>query len=313
MKTYSQTYLYKKYTEYDKNLYKFIMSANRIDVNSPEFEDIIFDLKRQNINDFIIKILKSENTVIGINVGKSLPKALKTFVAKDVKEDKNKKKVFIDVTDCIVYKNGKYTTNHIEWIVSYLINAATSYIYTLDEKRLINNSSIINDGCSAFIKCFSYVIDRIYKISTVQSLRHKIEYAAALYYQVNILGRDFSKNYNSIKVVAMKATNINKTDANVVDIMLEESAFIDINSFVKNVARMFKLSDLSVSIVVDTWMKSFGTGTIFAMEYFPAFAMMMSNTFVGGYIDQQLTIEKIAGQDMVPFVKTLLQIGAMAV
>ena len=74
-----------------------------------------------------------------------------------------------------------------------------------------------------------------------------------------------------------------------------------------------KLSDLSVSIVVDTWMKSFGTGTIFAMEYFPAFAMMMSNTFVGGYIDQQLTIEKIAGQDMVPFVKTLLQIGAMAV
>ena len=25
MKTYSQTYLYKKYTEYDKNLYKFII------------------------------------------------------------------------------------------------------------------------------------------------------------------------------------------------------------------------------------------------------------------------------------------------
>ena len=57
-------------------------------------------------------------------------------------------------------------------------------------------------------------------------------------------------------------------------------------------------------------MKAFGTGTIFALEFFPAFSAMMTNTYVGGYLDQQMTIEKIAGNSMVSFTKTILQIGA---
>jgi hypothetical protein len=37
---------------------------------------------------------------------------------------------------------------------------------------------------------------------------------------------------------------------------------------------------------------------------------MLTNTYVGGYIDQQMTIEKVAGTSMVTFSKTILQIGA---
>ena len=311
-KLFSDTYLYRKYPEYDKKMFEFIMGAERIDVNSEAFEDIMIDIKHRKINDALIKVLKSDNVIIGIKPGKSLPKAFKVFVAKDVREDK-KLKTFIDVSDCVFMKNGVYVCNHIDWIISYLINAMTSYIYAMLETKFTNNSSIIKYGGDAFVRCFSYIIDRIYKISTVQSLRKKVEYVAALYYQINFLGKDYSKNFDSIKTTAMRISKIDAKDANIVDILLNDSCFLDIELFTENLARMFKFKDLSVSLILEKWMSAFGTGTIFALEFFPAFSMMMTNTYIGGYIDQQNSIEKIAGPSLVEFSKTILQIGASVV
>lgn len=311
-KLFSDTYLYRKYPEYDKKMFEFIMGAERIDVNSEAFEDIMIDIKHRKVNDALIKVLKSDNVIIGIKPGKALPKAFKVFVAKDVKEDK-KLKTFIDVSDCVFMKNGVYVCNHIDWIISYLINAMTSYIYAMLETKFTNNSSIIKYGGDAFVRCFSYIIDRIYKISTVQSLRKKVEYVAALYYQINILGKDYSKNFDSIKTTAMRISKIDAKDANIVDILLDDSCFLDIELFTENLARMFKFKDLSVSLILEKWMSAFGTGTIFALEFFPAFSMMMTNTYIGGYIDQQNSIEKIAGPSLVEFSKTILQIGASVV
>ena len=312
-KNLSDLYLYRKYPAYDKNLFGFVMNAERINPNSEEFEDVLYDIKRRKTGDAILKVLNSQNTVLGIQPGKALPKALKVFVAKDVKEDKTTQKVFIDLSDCVFMKNGVYQCNHIEWIIAYLINAMVSFIYAKQETKLTNNSSIVKDGGEAFVKLFSYIIDRIYKISTVQSLRKRVEYIAALYYQINLLGKDYSKYYDSIKATAMRIADIDNKDAQIIDIMIEESDFLDIDHFIKALSRIFKFNDLTYSIVLDKWMQAFGTGTMFALEFFPAFSMMLTNTYIGGYIDQQLSIEKVTGQSMVKFVKTILEIGARTV
>ena len=312
-RNFSDTYLYRKYPEYDKKLFQFIMNADRIDTTSEEFEDVLYDVKRRKISDSVAKVLQSPNTVIAIQPGKALPKALKVFVAKDIKEDKTKDKVFIDVSDCIFFKNGKYVCNHIDWVISYAINAMTSFIYTKAETKLTNNSSIVKDGGEAFVKCFSYILDRIYKISTIQQLRKRVEYMAALYYQINLLDKDYSKYYDSIKATAMRIADVDNKDAQIVDIMLEDSDFLDINHFIDALNRIFKFKDLTYTIIIDKWMQAFGTGTVFALEFFPAFSMMLTNTYVGGYIDQQMTIEKVTGQSMVKFVKTILEIGASVV
>lgn len=309
-KTYAQTYLFRQYSEYEKKMYGFIMTAERIDVKSNEFEDILYDFKRRNINSNLLKVITSKNVILGIGNAQPLPKSFKVFVAKDVKEDKDNFKVFIDVTDCIVFKNGQYVCNKLEWLISYVINAMVSYIYTMSENRLTGNSSVLKDGGLAFTKCFTYIIDRMYKITTVQQLKRRIDYASALYYQINLLGKNIDKNYDTIKANAMRIADIDPKDAQIVDIMLEAKDFINIDTFIQAMGRMFNFKDLKTVNVVDMWMKAFGTGTIFALEYFPAFSAMMTNTYVGGYIDQQMTIEKIAGPSMVTFTKTIFQIGA---
>jgi hypothetical protein len=60
-------------------------------------------------------------------------------------------------------------------------------------------------------------------------------------------------------------------------------------------------------------MTVYGTGTIFGLEIFPAFASMLTDTYVGAYLNNQKTIEKIAGSSMIEFTKVLLSIGAESV
>lgn len=312
-KTYSQTFLYNKFPDYDKNIFKFIMECERIDTKSQKFDEILYDIKRRRISDAISKILVSDKVVLGINKSRSLPKAFKVIVAKDIKQNPNQYKVFIDVTDCIFDKNGTYVCNHVEWVIAYLINAMTSFTYTLLENKLTGNASVLKDGGEAFVSCFSYIMDRIYKISTVRSLKYRVEYAAAIYYQVNILGKDFNKNRDSILANAIRISNIDKQDSKLVDVMFEAKDFVNINAFIEALASVFKFTDLNISIIVDRWMKAFGTGTVFALEYFPAFSAMLTDTYIGGYINQQLTIEKITANSMVKFSKTILQIGGSVV
>ena len=57
-------------------------------------------------------------------------------------------------------------------------------------------------------------------------------------------------------------------------------------------------------------MSIYGTGTVFALEIFPAFASMLTDAYVGAYLNNQKTIEKITNTSMIEFTKTLLSIGA---
>lgn len=308
-KTYSDCFIYTQYPDYQKNMLAFIMNAERIDPKSEKFENILFDIKKRQVDSSLVKILTSDKVVLCIGNNK-LPKAFKVFVAKDLKENKQNYKVFIDLTDCVIVKNGVYTCNKPDWIISYLVSAMTSFIYKMRENSFTNNQTIIREGAESFVKLFSYILDRIYKISTIQSLRHKVEYISALYYMTNILGKDFDKQKESIKANAIRIARIDNREANIVDMQLDDGWNKDINAFVGTLNNIFKFKDLSVGLILEKWMSSFGTGTIFALEFFPAFATMLTDTYIGGYINQQITIEKLTGQSMVKFTKEVLKIGA---
>lgn len=311
-KSYADTYLYRQYAEYDKKLFEFVMNAERINTKGAEFEDILYDVKRRKVSDSLAKILVSNNTVLGISNGRPLPKAFKVFVHFDVKEDKSKPKVFIDASECIVYRNGAYALtgqNQINWLVSYVISGLTAYVYQMLPNKITGNASILKDGGEAFTKCFSYIIDRMYKITTVPQLKRRIDYAINLYYQINLMGRDLDKNFDSIKANAIRVSDIDPKDTAFVDVSLKPSDFTNIDTFVNALGRIFSLKDIKTGNVVSYWMNAFGTGTVFGLEYLPAFCTMMTDTYIGAYLNQQLTIEKIAGTAMVKVSKTILQIG----
>lgn len=314
-KTYASTYLYSKYNEYEQKTIDFILKADRIDQNSSEFEDIIYEVRRRQISPAIVKVLKSPNVVLMTRVGKPLSKAFKVFCAKDIKSDKQLK-VFIDVSGVIRMdpKSGKYVCdrNSIDVFTSYLVSAMITYIYYAPNgtQRIIGNSKVRNVGAKAFADLFSYIVDYLCKISTIGA-KPKCSYMAAMYYQVNILGSD--PNSESVKGVARKVAGISDREAEIIMIKMKPECFTNIKFFVESVADVLHLNKMTLETVVEKWMYVYGTGTVFALELFPAFSSMLTDAYVGAYVNNQKTIEKVAGPSMIEFTKTMLEIGVGSV
>lgn len=314
-KTYAATYLYSKYSEYEKQLFNFIMSGEEIDKSTEDFEDIRYEVKKRQVSNSLIKVLNSKQVVLMTNQN-PLPKAFKVFCAKDIKgSNKNKMKIFIDCTNILDRDedSGRYKCrgNSIDIFISYLVSAMHTYIYYADESRISNNSKVISVGAQAFAQLFTYVVDYVCKISSMPSVKNKCMYMAALYYISNILGKDHTTEGS--RKVAKKISGLSDREAGIVDIQLKSESMLNIKYFVESVSEILHLSKLSLDVVVERWMSVFGTGTVFALELFPAFASMITDTYVGAYLNNQRTIEKICGTTMPEFTKVLLSIGAESV
>ena len=314
-KTYAGTYLYGKYHEYEQKILSFIMEGTEIDKNTDDFEDIRYDIKRRQVSNSLVKILDSKMVILMI--GKDpLPKSFKVFCAKDIKGPKtDKMKVYIDCTNIIRRdeKTGRYVCNttSIDILISYLVSAMHTFIYYADEMRICNNSKIMSIGAQAFAKLFTHVVDYVSKISTMPTTKAKCMYLASLYYLSNILGKDYTSE--SCRKIAKDVSGLSDRDAGIVDIHIKKESMMNIKFFMETVADVLHISKLTLDVIVERWMTIYGTGTIFALEIFPAFASMITDAYVGAYLNNQKAIEKALDRNMVEFTKVLLSIGAESV
>lgn len=314
-KNYASTYLYSMYNQYEKETVDFLLKADRFDQNSPEFEDIVYEVKKRQISPAIVKVLASSNVVLMSN-SKPLSKAFKVFCAKDIKNNEGLK-VFIDVSG-IIKKNpdsGKYACSRsdIDIFISYLVDAMSTFIYYSPKgtDRIVNNSKIRSVGAKTFADLYSHIVDYLCKISTISGSKNKCCFMAAMYYLVNLLGAD--PNSDATKAIAKKVSNISEREAEIILIQMKPDSFVNIKFFTETVADVLHLNKLTLDTIVEKWMYIYGTGTVFALELLPAFSNMLTDAYVGAYINNQKTIEKIAGTGMVEFTKTILTIGAESV
>ena len=305
IKTYSDTYLY-GIGEYEKNLFKFLMESEVIDKNDPSFDDIKYDVKKRQVTSVLTKVLDSNNVVL-LKHAAPLPRAFKVFVATDVRNGSKQKKVFIDVSDIILNQDGRYTcpSKSIDILVSYLVSAMQSLIYQVQPNSLINNFKLTECGTICFSKLFTYVIDYL-RIGGVDNIREKTTYLSSIYYQVSLLGLDLN---DTVKSRALKLSGLSSRDTDILMINTDENSFDNINNFITTLAKIIKADSLKLDNFLDKWMHLYGSGTHFATELHPAFSSMLTNTYVGAYINNQKAIEKIVGRDMIDYSTALFKIG----
>lgn len=315
-KTYAGTYLYNQYNEYERKIFEFIMKGTEIDKDTDAFDDIKYEIKKRQISNSLVNVLNSKDVILVSNPDEPLPKSFKVICAKDLKgKNHNKKKVFIDVSNIIKKdeNTGRYLCSRqdIDTLISYLVSAMHTMIYYTDENRIINNSKIISTGAQAFSSLLTNTIDYVCKISTMPSLKSKCIYMCVLYYIGNILGKDY--NSDSSRKIAKKISGISDREASVVDVQLERNTMMNIKFFVEALSSVLHLTKLTLDVIVERWMTMYGTGTVFGLEMFTDFANMLTNCYVGAYLNNQKMIEKVAGTSMIEFTKVLLSIGSESI
>lgn len=309
-KSFGDTYIYNiNEAMYQKKITEYIMQANQINKLNENFEDIRYDVKKRQMTNYLTKVLDSKNVIL-MNQAMPLPKAFKVMAANDIKGD-GSLKIFIDTSDIFVLNNGKWVCNNIDILIAYLISATNQVIYYADPKRLLMTDSIISNGASAFSSLFTYIIDYLFKITTISSIRDRCVYLSAMYYLISLLGKDINDN---TKRLCRNIAGISEKEEQLIMIQLDqEKAFININFFILELNKILKLSKLTIDVVVEKWLYLFGVGTQFALELYPSFATMITNAYSGCYLNNQKTIEKIIGKDMVEITKTIFKVGGESI
>lgn len=305
-KTYADCVLYQKYPQYNAILLDAIMRGERIDKAEKAFEDVVYEIKRSRTDATLLKVLTSKNTVL-LDCGKSLPKPFKVFCAKDAKTDKQVK-AFIDITNVVIKDPDGYTVKD-ESLISYLCNAKLSMYYTLRPEMIIHNNEMMTLAATCFAQLYTHIVDYVGKISAIEYAKDKCNYLAARYFLINVACMD---DEDRVRSIARKVSGITEMKENTYDFMVMKNAkkgedpFRCPIGFTKLVAQEFKIEKLTLDIILEKWMYLYGQGTGFAIEYYPAFSAMMTDAYCGAYINNQKTIEKICGTNVVQYAKKII-------
>ena len=306
IKNFSDCYQY-SVGEYEKNIYKFFIESKIIDKTTETFEDIRFSIKKLSPSACVADTLDSPNVIL-LYHSNPLPRAFKVFTAKDLKSGDNKLKVFIDMSDIISTKTGSVTIDprNIDKLVSFLTSAMMMRIYYSHPDKLFNSIKLIKTSTECFAEMTTYVIDWL-RISGVDRMREKCMYMSSLYFQMCVMGREYS---SSIETIAKQISKISSKDIELIDVMLDSNAYTNIKNFVESLSKVLKAEGLKLDNFIGKWIHLFGPGTQFGPEYFPSFSSIITNTYNGSYlVTNQKTVEKICGRSIIEYTATLFGIG----
>lgn len=321
VKIMSDSYLYNK-SDYSKQIYEFLMTHQVINKNSQEFDDILYQVKVRQTSPIITKVLMSDKVVLCLP-NKALPRAFKVIRAKDPRSKTANRKIYIDCSECIVYKDGVYRLKSIAHLISYVITAMSYIIYYIKPELITRNVDLTKAGSEAFVDLSLYILGFLKAPITVGDNKESMSYILAVYYQLCILGKT---EFNTALNMGKKISKIDDKKAQYLDILFSELFQnkdipinkVSIDDFIALFAKVFMNQDktysgpdrLNSDVFVSRWMYSFGPGTYLGLELFCPFSSIITDTYVGGYINQQNTIEKIVSRNVIEFSTTLLKIGS---
>ena len=310
IKTFSDTYIYNKSADSEgsmgKDIINFIRTSDRININSSAFEQIKNQVKVRQGNAITYKILLNKDVILCVNPQKEAPASFKVFKAKDLLSPKKESKVFIDCTGLFKLdsNSGMFICKEIDKFCAYLMMALVNFLYYDHNTNLIEDSTISKASTICFIKLFSAVMDNL-RVTNFGENRIKIAYICGVYYLFSVMG----KSMDSARAYAANAVGINTKDASGYDYWYTIEDLANIETFINFLSKTFKLTDLNSSIYLVRYMQMYGKGTIFGLELLPSFLSILTNADSGTFINQQKTILKLCGRDIVTVSNEITKLG----
>lgn len=309
-KNFAQCYLYgltnAEGDVVEKNLFEFLLTAQRINIRDQSFKPIITQLKSRVNNAVVIRMLQQGNVVLAI-AKKEVPASFKVIAAKDPK-DNRKEKIFVDVTGLINFENGFFTCNQIDRFATYMLGVLVYQIYTTNPDKLIRNGNIQKYSVSAFMKMFSSELDYL-RLTGFMNNRAKISYIAGVYFAKSVMGLEINAARRVATAVASSLVGLNSNEAKGADYYYDEENLANINTFIEAITKVFKLEGVTTDIFVDRWIYLYGKGSHFALELYPVFLNTVIYAYSGTYLNNMKRIESVLGRDLVDLTTSVLKVG----
>lgn len=140
---------------------------------------------------------------------------------------------------------------------------------------------------SVYVDAMMKIFNRRYSVGTNQSSVDKIRYFCAKFAICTMLNIDEELG----REVATKVANIGPAVVDVIDD--NHYTFQTVFTLLDFIAYNIRGIDLVPSAFVETWLKTYGQSTAFAIDYVPAFMTMLSDAHIGAYMNNQKSIESL--------------------
>lgn len=306
----NETYIFSMYKdEYEKSVLEFIKGGTEIDVKSDAFADIAYDVKKTQVGSFILTAMNSDAIKLYIS-NRPMNRSTRVLTAKDIKGNTGKYKVYVDCTQIIDFDKGVYKCNNTKQLIAHLLEAAVNVMYFSGYNNVISNTNIVKAGAYAFASLFNNIINYLFKTNSVSNIHNRCMYLASQYFIHNIIGSgDVNYGYVNNTNFSKQIARISDREVDLIESYVERDSYKNIDTFVKMLRDLLKLHKLTTEAVVAAWVKMYTPSTLFALEYFPAFSGMMTNAYIGCYLNNQSTIEKVTNHGLPEYVKSIISTG----
>lgn len=316
-KTLKDLSLFQKVPAVKNELTQFMISAKEIDKSHESFTMNIVNLITLKSNFGFLKSVATSNKVkLLISAGKAQSEALKVFMAKNVREGANNNVVYIDCTGIIKQENGSYvfcnSSTSIDLFISYLNQAMTVAIYTARPFSIVRNTNLMTWAMGAYADMVSYVI-QMNRISRVDHTIERTKFLAGMFFQINVMGMDKIYSLAVLRDKAAHYAKITEAEIQTIEYLLtrcEKPYTTDLASFVEAIRVCLNGVQFDITNFLNTWMDRFRPAAMYAPEYFPAFAAMLTSTYHNTQTYNQRTIDAEVDKKIVNlFTSELANIG----
>jgi hypothetical protein len=164
-------------------------------------------------------------------------------------------------------------------------------------KISISNSVIAQEGCVAFSKLFTKILDKMYAINLDGMRSDIVRFITAKFFLLFHLQKSEGEVVNSTAYRAV-INNTTRTTIFNCDSSFSEDAYSSIAKLIENMASLPGLNGLTFRKFIQEWMNMYNSSTILALEYFPLFCHMVFSAMIGAHINKEFIIESVASREV---------------
>lgn len=148
-----------------------------------------------------------------------------------------------------------------------------------------------------YAKMFVKVLDRMFAVNLDNIKADKLKFIAAKFYIMKLLGKSW--NESAINTALTVCSNTTRNTILNFSKELDDAAFDRLDKVIELISEVVDgCSGLTVRAYLDTWMRLYGTSTIFALEYLPLFFHTIFSVAVGAHLNSEFVLESLLGKDI---------------
>lgn len=295
MKDLNSTFLFKQFDE-TIGITKKVTTVMSSDPTIYRYEDFLDEFKVMDRYTFpgknsIITQVKRGNIKMLYSVVEQIPSAIHTLLT----VNHGDYGAYTNISNYAgMDSNGKIKIDTIS-LYTLLNFSAIDLAFHTQFRSISRDANLRKYAMHSYVNLFMRVLNKLYSLNVNPTSYDKVAYLVAKFFLINLAGMEDGKIVDDTAKIVSRDTHTKILD--MADIGMSGDAYTSIDKFIHALSKTIpNLSNITLREVTNDYMKTYGTNTVLALEYYPALVAMLTTVVTGVRLNKKDSIETAVGK-----------------